>query len=265
MLAFFFIAGLIVGSFLNVVIFRLESGEDFIGGRSKCRSCGTVICWYDNIPILSFVMLRGKCRFCDSKISWQYPIVEFATGLLFLFVGVYIFMSGNIGAMFDTALALGLIPALVVVFVYDLRHMEIPVSVLAFGMIWVLFMLFFRWIFVVPMEPFFSSRLFSGIVGGAVAFLFLYSLVFFSKETWMGSGDAWLASVLGFVSGWELLLHAFTLAFGSGALVGIVLLALRKRELGGRIPFGPFLSASVIIFLFFGRMIGKELGFYLWM
>lgn len=260
------IAGLVVGSFLNVVIFRLESGEGFVTGRSKCRSCKAVIRWYDNVPIFSYLSLRGRCRFCGSRISLQYPLVEASTAVLFYCVARYLYQPGHLSSVFESTLAFGLIPVLVVVFVYDLRRMEIPVSVLAFGILWTFFSLFFLWMFATPVEPFLSSRLFSGILGGAIAFSLLYALVFFSKETWMGAGDAWLSLLLGMVSGWETLLHALTIAFGSGALVGIALLLMKKRALGSRIPFGPFLSASVIFLLFFGKMMERQSGleYLLW-
>lgn len=250
----FLVPGLLVGSFLNVLIFRLETGEDFVGGRSRCRSCGATIRWYDNIPLLSFLLLRGKCRSCGELISWQYPLVELATGIAFALVGLSLFRFGDIGSVFETTLALGLVPALIVVFVYDLRNMEIPVSVLVFGILWALFSLFFLWLFASPPEPFTESRLFSGLIGGALAFALFYGLVFFSGETWMGEGDAWLSLLLGLVSGWQLLLPALTIAFGAGALVGVALLASGKKELGSRIPFGPFLSFSVIFLLIFGTL-----------
>lgn len=250
----FLVPGLLVGSFLNVLVFRLETGEDFVGGRSRCRSCGAVIRWYDNIPLLSFLLLRGRCRVCRERISLQYPLVELSTGVAFLLSGTFLFRVGDIGSVFETTLALGLIPALIVVFVYDLRNMEIPVSVLAFGILWALFSLFFLWLFATPPVPFSESRLFSGLIGSGVAFVLFYGLVFFSKEAWMGEGDAWLALLLGLVSGWQLLLPALTVAFGLGALVGTALLASGKKHLQSRIPFGPFLSVSVIFLLIFGTL-----------
>lgn len=251
---FFLVPGLLVGSFLNVVVFRLEAGEGFVSGRSRCRSCGSVIRWYDNVPLLSFLLLRGKCRDCGASISWQYPAVEAASGILFMLAGIFLFRPGDITSVFMTTLALGLMPALIVIFVYDFRNMEIPVSVLAFGILWAVFSLFFLWLFSPVSQAFTDSRLVSGMIGGAIAFSLFYALVFFSHETWMGEGDAWLALLLGLVSGWELLLPALTLAFGSGALVGIALLVTRRKELGSRIPFGPFLSMSMIFLLIFGTL-----------
>lgn len=249
-----FILGLLVGSFLNVVLFRFETGETVVSGRSRCNACKETIAWYDNIPLLSFMALRGKCRRCGARISWQYPTVELATALLFAVAGKAFYVPGSVEAALTLSLALGLIAILLVVFVYDLVHMEIPVSALMAGMAWTLFSLVLLWYFAVPREVLFESRLWEGMIGGAIAFGFFYALVFFSRETWMGMGDAWLAAILGLVAGWKLLLPALTLAFGSGALVGLALVAFGGRGMRSRIPFGPFLVASVLFTLFFGRM-----------
>ncbi len=257
-----FIFGLLVGSFLNVVLFRFGTGETMVSGRSRCNACKGLIAWYDNIPLLSYIFLRGKCRKCDAKISLQYPAVELATALLFAFAGLKFYVSGSVEGALETTFALGLIGALVVIFVYDLRHMEIPVSALGFGILWTIFSLFFLWWLALPREAFLDSRLFEGLAGGAIAFLLFYALVFFSKETWMGEGDAWLALLLGLVVGWKLLLPALTIAFGSGAIVGIVLIAMKRKGMQSRIPFGPFLAASVLFMLFFGRMIEGKYFFF---
>lgn len=257
MISMLFILGLLVGSFLNVVLFRFETGETVISGRSRCNACKKTIAWYDNIPLLSFLFLRGKCRRCGTRISWQYPAVEFATASLFAFAGSTFHVSGSVEAALELSFALGLIAILLVVFVYDLIHMEIPVSALMAGILWTVVSLFFLWYFATPSEAFPDSRLWAGMIGGAIAFLFFYALVFFSHETWMGMGDAWLASILGLVVGWKLLLPALTLAFGSGAVVGIALMAFGNKEMRSRIPFGPFLVAAVLFMLFFDRMIAS--------
>lgn len=257
-----FIFGLLVGSFLNVVLFRFGTGETMISGRSRCNACKGLIAWYDNVPLLSYILLRGKCRSCGAKISLQYPAVELAAALLFAAVGMKFYAPWSVEGALETTFALGLVGALVVIFVYDLSHMEIPVSVLGFGILWTVFSLFFLWWLAFPREAFLDSRLFSGFVGGAIAFSLFYALVFFSKETWMGEGDAWLALLLGLVVGWKLLLPALTLAFGSGAIVGIVLIAMKRKGMRSRIPFGPFLAASVLFMLFFGRMIEGKYFFF---
>jgi prepilin signal peptidase PulO-like enzyme (type II secretory pathway) len=261
MIFLLFIFGLVLGSFLNVVLFRFGTGETMVSGRSRCNACKGLIAWYDNIPLLSFVFLRGKCRQCGAKISLQYPAVELSTALLFAFAGVRFYVPESVNAALETTLALGLIATLVVIFVYDLRHMEIPVSALGFGILWTMFSLFFLWWLALPREAFLDSRFFDGLVGGAIAFSLFYAVVFFSKETWMGEGDAWLALLLGLVVGWKLLLPALTLAFGSGAIVGITLIAMKRKEMQSRIPFGPFLAASVLFILFFGTMVERRFFF----
>lgn len=264
MIFLLFILGLLVGSFLNVVLFRFGTGETIVSGRSRCGMCRKQIVWYDNIPLLSFFLLRGKCRKCSGHISWQYPLVELVTAVLFVAAGKGFFVPGSVEAALETTFALGLVAALVVIFVYDLRNMEIPVSALGFGILWAVFSLFFIWYFALPREAFFDSRLFDGLVGGAIAFALFYALVFFSKETWMGEGDAWLALLLGLVVGWKLLLPALTLAFGLGAIVGVALIVMKRKGMGSRIPFGPFLAISVLFMLFFGRIV-EERYFFLWM
>lgn len=260
-----FILGLLVGSFLNVVLFRFETGETVLFGRSRCNACRKTIAWYDNIPLLSFLVLRGRCRRCGARISSQYPVVELATAVLFAFVAQAFYVPGDLGAAIELTFALGLIATMIVIFVYDLTHMEIPVPAIMFGILWVAIGLFLRWFYASPVEPFFSSQFWEGIVGGSIAFSLFYALVFFSKETWMGMGDAWLALIIGLVLGWKLLLPALTLAFGVGALVGLVLIALKKKEMQSRIPFGPFLSGTVVFFLLFGRMVERWMDFFFWM
>lgn len=262
MLFFLALAGLLVGSFLNVILSRLETDESFVSGRSRCDSCGKTIPWYDNIPVVSFLSLGGRCRFCAEPISRRHVVMEVVTMALFVITGMVLPDPISASAALEMALVLGLIGALLVVFVHDLIHMEIPVSILMFGVLWTVFGLFLIWIFESPAQPFLQSRLWEGVIGGSIAFLLFYALVFFSRETWMGMGDVWLALILGMSLGWRLLLPALTLAFGSGAVVGIALMAMKKKELRSRIAFGPFLVASVIFMLFFGTMVREAFGYF---
>lgn len=252
-----FLIGLLVGSFLNVVLSRLDTDESFVTGRSRCDACGATIRWYDNVPLVSFLALRGRCRACARRISWRHPAVELSVAVLFALTGYFLPMPHTVVSALGMTLALGLIGSLTVVFVHDLDRMEIPVSALGFAIVWTLCSLTLSWLFSRPPVTFMESGLFEGLVGGAVAFGLFYGLVFFSRESWMGMGDAWLALVLGLAVGWKLLLPTLTIAFGSGAIVGIVLIMLGRKELSSRMPFAPFLAASVIFTLFFGTMIGR--------
>jgi len=260
-----FIFGAAVGSFLNVVICRLETEEGMVKGRSHCPKCGQTLRWHDLIPIVSFFMLRGRCRACKEKISWQYPIVEVAAGLLFLLI---IFnpptplLKGGAGGLDFIALCflLYVTCSLIVIFVYDLRHYIIPDVVLfpAVGaaVAYRIFEIFFN-----PPTPLLKGGagglaqlapfLFSAL-GAAAFFLFL---VLVTRGRGMGRGDVKLALLLGLILGWPDILLALFLAFCLGALVGLGLIAAGRKTMKSQIPFGPFLIAGTLLAVFFGPAI----------
>ncbi|MFZ2300031.1 MAG: prepilin peptidase [Candidatus Moraniibacteriota bacterium] len=243
----FFIFGLIVGSFLNVLVYRLKDAETLLG-RSLCRQCQHQIRWYDNIPLISFVLLRGACRDCETKISWQYPALESLTAVLFVLTGYFFFSLGDMASWLETAWLLCIISCLIVTSAYDLRHMEIPlnmiiISVLLTGVFLISALL------LIP-EPFFASRLWYGLLGGAIVCGFFFLLVWMSRETWMGWGDVWLGFVVGSVVGLPMILPMLTLSFGLGALVGGIAIVRGKKGMKSQIPFAPFLVAGAILALF---------------
>ena len=127
-LIIFFISGLIIGSFLNVIIYRLRIFDDILG-RSHCPHCKNKIRWYDNIPLLSFVLLGAKCRDCEGKISWQYPLVEFFTGVVFALTGYYFFDSANLTTLWETGFYLIIFSLLIVLLTYDWLYMEVPILI----------------------------------------------------------------------------------------------------------------------------------------
>lgn len=248
----FFIFGTIIGSFLNVVIHRVHTGEGLVRGRSHCPRCKAVIRWYDNIPIVSFLFLGGKCRKCKKKISWQYPMVEFFTGVLFLWVGIYFFNIDNLFSFFPTFYYLVIISFFIVIFVYDALYMEIPGPALwpAIGFA-VLGNLVMDWMKPGIIGGPMNLATYSGAAASLFAFMFFFLLVAYSKEKWMGMGDALLAILLGLVLGWPNILLALFLAFAIGAIYGIILLAVRSKTLKSQIPFAPFLIIGSVIALFF--------------
>lgn len=213
-----FLLGLCLGSFLNVVICRLGRGGKILFSRSQCPRCQKVLEWFELIPVFSFVIQKGRCRRCRKKISVQYPLVELATGVLFVLFG------------FDW-LKLFFSAVLIVVFVYDLKHYLIPDKViypaLAIGVI-------FGW----------RNWLAFLIAGG-----FFLILVLVSRERWMGWGDVKLATLMGLILGWPDVLTALMIAFVSGALVGLSLILLKKKTMKSQIPFGPFLAGATIIMM----------------
>ena len=251
MVLIFLVLGLIVGSFLNVVVYRLNVAEDLVMDRSRCPHCKSVISWYDNIPVISFIILKFRCRNCKEKISFQYPLVEIFTGLVFAFVG-YKYFNLNDTTTWATAIYyLGVASFLITIFVYDFLYMEIPGLVLWPAIGWtVVFNLFFDWGRVDFGNNALNLATYSGMLGASVAFVFFFLLVAISKEKWMGMGDAYLVILLGLILGWPQILLGLMLAFSLGAIVGIVLIVAKKKKMSSQLPFAPFLVLGTIITMF---------------
>jgi prepilin signal peptidase PulO-like enzyme (type II secretory pathway) len=242
-----FLTGLIVGSFLNCVIYRLEVGEGFLRGRSFCPHCKHQLSWQDLIPIFSFLILKGKCRYCQKKISWQYPLVEFITGSLFLLIWYAAVIK------ISEFLFLALISSfLIIIFVYDLKHYIIPDKVIYPA---IAIALIFNFL---PHQIFgggfnqFSIFKFS-ILSAFGAALFFLMIVLVSRGKWMGVGDIKLAFLMGLVLGFPNILVALFLAFFIGAIIGIGLITTGKKTLKSEVPFGPFLVTGTFVALFWGE------------
>lgn len=231
-------------------------------GRSHCPACRKKIRWYDNVPVLSFILLGTKCRDCGEKISWQYPVLELATGIIFALTANFFFISLSPASWMETVFYLGLFSLLLVIFTYDFKFMEIPMLVLWIAVGWTIiyFLLsdFFNFSSVISAN---SLKIYSGLIGGSAAFVFFFSLSYFSKETWMGMGDAYLAFLVGLVSGWPLILPVLIMSFFIGALFGIILILLKKKTMKSQVPFGPFLIAGLILSIFFGNYLIEFLLF----
>lgn len=250
-LAIFFVVGLAVGSFLNVLVYRLNIAETLVLDRSKCPHCKKMIRWYDNIPVLSFILLGMRCRDCKKKISWQYPIVEIATGVLFLLIGAKFFSPADATAWTLTIYYLGAVSALLAILVYDFLYMEIPGLVLWPALAWTIaFNLYFDWEKTNLGNDVFSIATYSGTLAAFAAFMFFFILVSVSKEKWMGIGDAYLAILLGFITGWPQILLAMFLAFFIGSIYGIILIISKKKTMKSQIPFAPFLVLGTLITIF---------------
>lgn len=241
-----FILGLIVGSFLNVVIYRYNTGRSVARGRSRCLACSRDLHWFELVPVASFVALRGRCRRCLSGISWQYPLVELVTGLLFLLA------SWQFGVGFDSWPVLGvylvILSLLVVITVYDFRHKIIPDGlVYAFILFSTLPVLFTRD----------GVMIFNHLIAGLTLFAFFFLLWSVSRGRWMGFGDAKLALGVGFLLGLTGGVSAIVFAFWFGALVSVCILIY--GQLSGRarfglkseVPFAPFIVLGLFLNLFF--------------
>jgi leader peptidase (prepilin peptidase)/N-methyltransferase len=247
MLIIFFILGLIIGSFLNVVVYRLNLAESILG-RSHCPHCQAKVRWYDNIPLLSFIMLGAKCRDCGKKISWQYPAMEFFTGVVFALVGNFFFFASEPASWIETIFYLGVFSALLVIFMYDLKYMEIPMIIVWITSGWtIIYFLFSDWMNFGGQVQIVELKIFSGLIAGIIAFLFFFIIASVSKEKWMGFGDSYLAFLSGLIIGFPNIFLSLTLAFAIGAISGIILIILGRKKMQSQIPFAPFLVSAVII------------------
>ena len=269
-----FLFGLIIGSFLNVVIFRLGTKKSALKGRSFCPHCKHTLAWYDLIPVLSFVLLKGQCRYCAKKISWQYPLVEIATGLLFLQTFVFVnfvrhaeFISASSVVDFGSATEMttliiqcGLLLAvgslLIIIFVYDLKHYLIPDKIIFPAIV----IAFLYQVFNISQQLAVSDLRFAvstlmpfwTAIGAATFFLLL---VLITRGKGMGIGDIKLAFLMGLLLSWPQITTALFIAFLSGGLIGLALILTRKKKLKSMVPFGPFLASGTIIALFWGEKI----------
>lgn len=246
----FFIFGLIIGSFLNVVIYRYNTTRS-LGGRSACMSCQNTLSWHELIPLFSFIALQGRCKTCKTKISIQYPLVELMTGLSFALLFLK-FQNVFFADMFIFAITFAyyafMFSLLVVIATYDLKHKIIPDQLsLIFGIISFIGLFFFTTSGFLPHQPG-ALELFSGVLV-ALPFAFLWLV---SGGTWMGLGDAKLAIGLGWLLGLSRAFSGIVVAFWSGAIIGILLLFFsKKHSMKSEIPFAPFLVfGTLLAFLF---------------
>jgi len=232
---FFFLLGLAAGSFLNCLIYRLETGGNFLKGRSFCPHCKHTLNWQDLIPILSFVFLRGRCRYCQKKISIQYPLLELFTGMIFVLV------LWHFGLGFGLIFGFFISSLLIIIFVYDLKHYIIPDSIVFTAII---------------IAAIFNFKLlnFASALGAAGFFLII---VLVSRGKWMGVGDIKLAFLMGLMLGFPGILVALFLAFSVGAIIGTGLMIFGKKTIKSEVPFGPFLVGGTFIALFWGEAIAQ--------
>lgn len=220
------ILGLIVGSFLNVVIFRLHTGMGF-GGRSKCLSCNKILQWYELFPLFSFLVQRGKCRKCKAKISWQYPMVELATGIFFALTAWLIGLQHE----FQLIVWLVLVSLGIVIAVYDLRHK------------------------IIPLRPLVGLGFVSILAGFHLFGLVLVPLPFFilwviSQGRWIGFGDIEIMAVAGFLLGISGGFSAVLIGFWIACVIVLPWYGYKKykkKSFDHQIPMGPFLLLGMWI------------------
>ncbi|MDO8495185.1 MAG: prepilin peptidase [bacterium] len=251
------ILGLIVGSFLNVLIYRLPRGRGVVAGRSSCPNCRKTLSWVDLVPVFSWILLKGKCRNCHKKISWQYPLVELATGLLFL--GAY--LRFDIMSLPDLAFSLFLLSIFVVLIMTDWRHLILPDGVILFGIGGALiYGVLQRWIWhsgrydILSMGNFLAAIMFFGV---------LYLVWWASSGTWLGLGDAKLMGLIALVFGTVGALFIFYTAIIIGGIIGLGLYLSRRADLKTKLPLGSYICLVAILYVFQGLWLADQLNFYL--
>lgn len=240
---FIILIGLIFGSFANVCIHRLPLDLDIVKGRSHCPKCKKKIIWYDNIPLLSSLILSFKCRTCKKKISKQYFIVELLTGLAFMF------FYKTLGLSFDFVLICIIFLILLIIFFIDLKHYIIPDS-LNFSLILIGIIKNFTTQDLLK----FNYNLPDSLFGGALGYLIIWLIIFIYKKIRnkeaMGLGDAKLLSAFGFLLGFQAVLPIVFIASLTGLIYVLPSLIINKKNLQNIIPFGPFIIISGIIYYF---------------
>ncbi len=238
-----FVFGTIIGSFLNVIIYRFHTGVS-VGGRSRCLSCGMKLSSRDLIPLASFIFSRARCRSCKSHLSWQYPFIELAAGVLTALVAwkfLPLGLSSSWGEIVRALFYLVILYLFILISAYDLRHKIIPNL--------------FVYLFVVlafTVRFMTTGSLSLDFLAGLFFFLGFAAVWYFSGGRWMGLGDAKLAAGIGFLLGLRAGLDALVLAFMIGGAVSLILLFLGKTSftLKSEVPFAPFLILGALIEFF---------------
>lgn len=238
-----FIFGALTGSFLNVCICRLPRNESVVSPPSRCPACAYRIHWYDNIPLLSYLLLRGRCRGCGARISIRYPLIELANGLLTLALFLRYGPSPSFAALFLFC------SALVVITGIDLEHQVIPDRITMPGIVaGVAFSFFLPW-------PGWLNALLGILAGGGSLLLVACAYEWLTGREGMGGGDIKLVAMMGAFLGWE----AVPFIILAGALAGLLAeslpMLIRKRNSGQAIPFGPYLTFGALFHLFLGHRI----------
>lgn len=233
---YFFSLGLIIGSFLNVVIYRLPADKSIVSPPSHCPNCKQRLRVIDLIPVISYLLNKGRCRYCGEKISIQYPLVELLTAILFLAAYLKFGFSGYL------IIILLLLSALIVVSIIDLKYKIIPNQITYAG-------IFLSLIFAFVFD---YITLFNAFLGIAIPSLVLFLIIFLSKGG-MGVGDLKLAAMLGGFLGYKYVLAGIFLGSLIGSIIGIYFIISKKWNGKTMIPFGPLIALGTTIMIFFGR------------
>lgn len=235
-----FVFGICIGSFLNVCIYRLPESKSIVHPRSMCPSCGTLIRFYDNIPIFSYLALRGKCRHCEARISFRYPVVEFISGIFA--VGVFL----KYGMGLEALIYYTFIATLLVITFIDIDHQIIPDVITLPGI-----PIFFAASFALPKITLVESIL-GILIGGGSLFLVAWLYHLLTRKEGMGGGDIKLLAMMGAIVGWKGVLFTIFVASAIGTLTGMLIIIKSGKTMKLAVPFGPFLAIGGIAYILIG-------------
>lgn len=245
------VLGLVIGSFLNVCIYRLQKNESISKPRSHCPNCKHQLKVWENIPVISYLLLRGKCSNCNIRISLKYPLVEMLTALVFSIIYYYFDIS------VETFLLMMFFSIVIIITFIDIDVQLIPNNLLIFSILPLV-------TFVIVNHPnSYQSHIIGGILLTLIFFIIGYIGKLIYKVDSMGMGDVKYAGVIGLLLGWEKGILAFVIAFFSAAAIIVIMSMYKKLSRKQRIPFGPFLSIGCFVAFFWGaEIMNWYLGFY---
>ncbi|MFN8944070.1 MAG: prepilin peptidase [Pseudobdellovibrionaceae bacterium] len=243
--SWFFLFGALFGSFANVVIIRMPQGKSVVTPRSHCGSCGKTIPWYDNIPVATYLIRMGKCRFCKAKFSPRYMLVEILMGVLFALAYFYFGFS-----WFLIESLIFIFPLVICSFI-DIDHMILPdeftLSGIVIGLLGA----------VINPEREFLNALYGVLLGGGFLLALAYVYFLLTGQEGMGGGDIKLLAWIGAVLGWQAVPFVITVSAIFGTIIGLILARKQKQGLKTVIPYGPYLAAAALLFLFSGRTLSE--------
>ena len=227
------IVGASVGSFLNVCIYRLPRSESLVHPRSRCTSCGRQLTWRDNIPVLSWVLLKGRCRTCGARVSSMYPVVEAITAAAFVF-GYLLYGLTPLGVV-----RIAFACALIVLFVIDLQHRILPNVITLPGIV-------IGFVCSVFLPPGWIDSLIGILVGGGILFVIAEAYYRVRGVEGLGMGDVKLLGMIGAFLGWKLVILTLILASFAGSIVGVALISSGRGDMKLALPFGTFLAIGAV-------------------
>ena len=244
----FIIFGSLWGSFANVCIYRLPENKSVITGRSSCPNCKNKIPWYDNIPLLSFILLMRKCRFCKKPIDLQYFIVELISAISF--VSIYYFFGLTLAALLLLILSIFFI----IIFFIDLKHFIIP-NVLTFPLMIIGFIKSFDPNLNQTIFPNYINSLIGGLFGYSIIWLIIFIYKKIRNKEGMGLGDAKLLAVVGFWFGWVSIPFVIFISSAVALILVIPSILNKSRKMSSEIPFGPYIIIGCILYVSFSNQI----------